>query len=151
MQRKLCLATLLFFSAGAYAANETCNTNEDVKQADLQWQNQLSTQSAERMAALYETNAVLLATFENNPITTPEGRLQYFQDLFGSMKSLHVVFDKEILQVFPGGAVSSGLYTFKGMKEGKPTAVAARYTFVYEATPQGCQLIEHHSSVLPKH
>ncbi len=37
-----------------------------------------------------------------------------------------------------------------GIKHGKETDVKARYTFVYRATPNGCELITHHSSEWPE-
>lgn len=132
------------------AAGEGCRTVQDVLQADKLWQTSMATQQANQVASLYATDAVLIATFENKPLTTSQERLAYFQHLIQSLPDIRVQYQQEIVQLLPGGAVSAGLYTFKGTKSGEQTEIPARFTFVYKTTPQGCQLIHHHSSQLPK-
>ena len=126
-----------------------CNTSTEIKTADQAWATALATHNPQTAANQYAKNAVLLATYENNPITTAAGKKAYFTSLFQTLPQLQVQYDKEIIYTFPGGAVSSGLYTFSGVQKGKSVNIPARFTFVYEATANGCLLVAQHSSALP--
>lgn len=122
----------------------------EVKQADQRWAQAIKTGQPETVTQLYAKGAVLLATYENQPIVTDTGKQQYFSHLFQTVKNLQVHYNQEIIHTFPGGAVSSGIYTFSGMQDGKQVEIPARFTFVYEDSHHGCKLVAHHSSVLPK-
>lgn len=78
-----------------------------------------------------------------------EDRQKYFTKLFSQLKQASVMYNDEYVALISGGGVSSGLYTFHGISRGKPPAIPARYTFVYNAGTNGCVLIAHHSSILP--
>lgn len=127
----------------------TCTT-EEVNKADARWAEAINSHEVVEVVNLYGPQAVLLATSDNKPITTKEGLTTYFTKFFTTYKDVRVIYtgDKRI-QVMADGATSSGFYTFSGIKDGKPIEVPARYTFVYRATPTGCELIKHHSSQLP--
>ncbi|OGT30685.1 MAG: hypothetical protein A3E87_06915 [Gammaproteobacteria bacterium RIFCSPHIGHO2_12_FULL_35_23] len=141
---------LLFISTAIFTQTyASCNTTAAVQQADQIWATALATHNPKTITNQYAKGAVLLATYENNPITTQTGIKNYFTSLFQTIPQLQVHYNKEIIYTFPGGAVSSGLYTFSGKQNGKVVSTPGRFTFVYEATPNGCLLIAHHSSVLP--
>lgn len=148
MKRIIFFSTLLV-AAQAFAANN-CSTPSDVKQADQRWQAAIATNDPATVAAVYTKNAVLIPTVENAPHTTQAERLAYFQHFFKTLQHASVAYNQEIIQMLPDGAVSSGVYTFKGLQDGKTVRIPARFTFVYEATPTGCSLITHHSSALPQ-
>lgn len=146
MKKIIALALFALFLNQASAA---C-LKEAARNADYRWADAVETQDPATVNRLYAHYAVLLATYENKPITNSKGRLNYFNHFLHSMNKMQVHYNQEIIQTFPGGAVSSGLYTFSGEKDGKPVSVPARFTFVYQNTAKGCQLITHHSSTLPK-
>lgn len=142
----VCAIVLLSYFGSVFA---TCTKNQ-VEEADSRWAKAIDSNQVQKVVNLYAPDAVLLATVENKPITTQEGRSAYFTQFFNTYKNAHVTYtgDKHI-QVHNDSASSSGLYTFSGTKDGKAIEVPARYTFIYRATANGCELIKHHSSQLP--
>ncbi len=143
------LASCLIVSSFLSFAFATC-TKTQVEHANTQWANAIASHNVNKVVNLYASQAVLLATVENKPIITQQGRTQYFTHFFDTYKNAHVKYKgKQYIQVFADGAVSSGLYNFYGKKQGKDVVVPARYTFVYLSTKDGCRLITHHSSMLP--
>lgn len=138
---------LLTFFSSVFA---TC-TKAEVEKADILWAKAIDSDNVNNVVNLYSKKAVLIATAQTVPIVTQQGRIAYFTKLFHIYKGLQVAYNgNKYIQVFRGGAVSSGLYVFSGIKKGKPTLLKARYTFVYLTTPNGCQLITHHSSAWPE-
>ena len=139
---------LLTFFSSVFAA---CDTKAAVEKADLRWANAIDSNNVSKVVDLYARQAVLVSTVQTPPIVTRSGRVAYFDKFFHTYKNMHVNYNgNKYIQIFNGGAVSSGLYTFSGIKQGKNTHVKARYTFVYRATPNGCELITHHSSEWPE-
>lgn len=139
--------TLLTFFSSVFA---TC-TKAEVEKADNRWAHAIDSNNVNRVVDLYAKTAVLVSTVQTLPIVTRQGRVAYFDKFFHTYKNMHVTYSgNKYIQVFNGGAVSSGLYTFSGIKHDKKTDVKARYTFVYRATPNGCELITHHSSEWPE-
>jgi uncharacterized protein (TIGR02246 family) len=147
--RKYILALILaFYSFSALAATENNNASAEVAKAAQIWQQAIASHNVKKIAALYAPHAYLYATFENQ-INTPEGILQYFQKLAAN-KNLQVKFDTQHIRTYGDVAIDSGLYTFSYNQDGKQIHVPARYTFVYLHQGNAWQIIEHHSSVLPK-
>lgn len=139
--------TLLTFFSSIFA---TC-TKAEVEKADIRWAKAIDSNNVNRVVNLYAKKAVLVATVQTIPIITRQGRIAYFDKFFHTYKNAHVAYNgNKYIQIFNGGAVSSGLYTFSGITHSKKTAVKARYTFVYRSTLNGCELITHHSSAWPK-
>lgn len=128
----------------------TC-TKAQVEEADARWASAIDSNQVKQVVDLYAPDSVLLGTVENKPITTKEGRVAYFTKFLNTYKDMRVTYTGEKhIQVQGNSASSSGLYTFSGIKDGKATEVSARYTFIYRATANGCELIKHHSSQLPE-
>lgn len=152
MQRLLPAASVIFtmfiFNT-AYAAG-TCNTEAAVKAADQNWANALASHDPQKVANLYIHDAVLLGTYENVPLLTDQQRVDYFKHLFSKIPNIQVKFTQVHVKLLKEDAISTGLYTFYGNDpSGKPVNVPARYTFAYDSTAKGCELVMHHSSVLP--
>lgn len=139
---------LLWACFGSIFAN--CSKAQ-VEAADLRWAQAIDSNQINTVVNLYAPQAVLLATVKDAPIVTRQERTHYFKHFFKTYKKAKVAYvGQKYIQVFNGGAVSSGLYVFSGIKNGKMTEIPARYSFVYRATNRGCQLITHHSSQLPE-
>ena len=123
------LASCLIVSSFLSFAFATC-TKTQVEHANTQWANAIASHNVNKVVNLYASQAVLLATVENKPIITQQGRTQYFTHFFDTYKNAHVKYKgKQYIQVFADGAVSSGLYNFYGKKQGKDVVVPAPYTF----------------------
>ena len=150
MKKQLLLGTIvsLFVANTAFAAG-ACNTEEAVKAADKKWQDTLAMHDPAKMADLYQHDAILLGTYENIPLVTKEQRTEYFKQLFAKLPSVRVEFDKTYVKLLKDDAISSGLYTFVDTANSKDQRYPARFTFAYDSTANGCELIMHHSSALP--
>jgi uncharacterized protein (TIGR02246 family) len=150
--KKLLLSafSLTLLSSNVLWAAGTCNTEVVVKAADQLWQTTLATHDPQKVANLYQHDAVLLGTYENVPLLTEEQRVDYFKHLFAKIPDIQVKFDQVHVKLLKEDAISTGLYTFYGTQaDGKKVSIPARYTFAYDSTAQGCELVMHHSSVLP--
>lgn len=148
--RPFFIITVLILSIFSTTIYATC-TKAEVENADLRWANAIDSNNVDKVVSLYANKAVLLATVHTPPIVTRAGRIAYFDKFFRTYKHAQVVYDgTKYIQIFNGGAVSSGLYTFSGIKNEHPVKVHARYTFVYRSTTNGCELITHHSSEWPE-
>jgi hypothetical protein len=120
-----------------------------VKRMSEEWTKRLNAHQPVKISELYGDSFILYATFSTK-IDKPEALVNYFVTLM-KKKDLKVVFNEQNIRIHGSGAVDSGLYTFSFTDEqGKKVEVPARYTFVYELTGQGWQIVDHHSSVLPE-
>lgn len=100
--------------------------------------------------ALYDPDAILLATMDPTPLRTQAQRSVYFERL---MARPHLRLSVQDLVIRPQGqdnAVADGLYTFHFLENGKDCDLQARFTFVYKKTKNGWRIISHHSSPLPE-
>jgi len=120
-----------------------------VKRVSQEWAARFNAHQPIKVAALYGDSFILYATFTTK-IDKPEPLVNYFVNLL-KKKDIKVVYNEQNIRVHGAGAVDSGLYTFSFIDEkGKKVEVPARYTFVFELTPEGWQIVDHHSSVLPE-
>jgi len=110
-----------------------------------EWNRALQTGEPKNVAALYETNSVLLPTVSNQVRYNHAEIEDYFvhfmaQSPVGSIDVANV-------RTFGQVAINSGLYTFT-FEDG--TAVQARFTFVYRWNGTRWMIVEHHSSQMPE-
>jgi uncharacterized protein (TIGR02246 family) len=116
-----------------------------------EWIGAINDGNINSVGALYAPDAVLLATFAPEPLTTPGKRRNYFVQ-FKARKNMTAVVDHCIVTTLGKDAgTASGLYTFSYESEnGAPQTVKARFVFVYARAAEGDWLIvAHHSSVVP--
>ncbi len=109
------------------------------------WNSALQTGDPKKVAALYETNAILLPTVSNAVRHNHEEIEDYFVHFLA--KSPFGKIDESNIRTFGDVAINSGVYTFT--LDGD-TEVQARYTFVYRWNGQDWKIIEHHSSQMPE-
>ncbi|MGA9855218.1 MAG: SgcJ/EcaC family oxidoreductase [Gammaproteobacteria bacterium] len=119
------------------------------KQFDI-WNAALQTRDADKVAALYcQPGGVLLPTVSNQVRTNRSEIADYFVH-FLELKPAGKI-DKAYIRILgPDTAVNSGVYTFHLIKDGKPTEVQARYTFVYQKMHGKWCIMDHHSSAMPE-
>jgi hypothetical protein len=145
MKKILFFAVLLsFFTINQAFAD--CSTSDQVKEADKEWASAINSNKAREVANLYAEHAIMIPAYAKKSILSESGRKEYFAALFKNSPHLQVYFNRENIYTFPGGAVSSGTYTFYSTKNGKNMNFPAHYTFVYQATQDGCILVADHSS-----
>lgn len=119
----------------------------DQKIADLfeLWNDTLQTGDPNKVAALYETNAILLPTVSNQVRHNHEEIADYFVHFLA--KGPQGSIDESNIRTFGDIAINSGVYTFSFSNGDK---VQARYTYVYRWNGQDWKIIEHHSSAMPE-
>lgn len=110
-----------------------------------EWNSALQTGEPKKVAALYETNAILLPTVSNKVRHNHEEIEDYFVHFLakGPMGKI----DEANVRTFGEIAINSGIYTFT-FKDG--TSVQARFTFVYRWNGERWMIVEHHSSAMPE-
>jgi len=60
-----------------------------------------------------------------------------------------VQFGDQLIRVYGNTAINTGYYTFNYVKDGKPAAIPARYSFVYVKQGGKWLIVDHHSSAVP--
>jgi uncharacterized protein (TIGR02246 family) len=132
-----------------YASSIQTVSHDEVKALGQNWGTALASGDANQITALYDNEAVLLATF-NDELDAADEIKDYFIGLT-QKPDLQVVFNNQNVRVLDDNtATNSGLYTFSFTENGKTVQVPARYTFLYEKKGDRWMIVEHHSSVRPE-
>ena len=120
------------------------NENEILSLFD-EWNDTLQTGSPEKVAALYESDGILLPTVSNKVRHNHEEIADYFVHFLE--KGPEGKIDESNVRIFDQLAINSGVYTFT-FKDG--SAVQARFSFVYRWNGDRWMIVEHHSSKMPE-
>lgn len=153
----LVFSSLVISSSKAIADSENTHytsavkaiSHDGIKTLGQDWGTALSSGDANQITALYDREAVLLATFSDELDTAKEIKT-YFVGLL-QKPDLKVAFNAQNVRVLDDNtATNSGLYTFSYSENGKTVKVPARYTFLYEKKGDRWMIVEHHSSVRPE-
>jgi uncharacterized protein (TIGR02246 family) len=123
--------------------------NTEVEKAGQQWAQALASRKVENIIALYDPQAVLLATFTNQ-LDSTDKITNYFTGLFAK-EGLKVEYNEQKIRILDENtAMNCGLYTFSFTENGKVVEVPARYTFIYEKKGDTWSIVQHHSSIRPE-
>ena len=131
------------------AAAPTQASEKEIAALFDRWNAALATGNPKEVARLYAPNGVLTPTVSNQVRSTPAAIQDYFAH-FLLLKPQGVINHREIRVLDRDTALDTGVYTFSLVKEGKPTKVQARYTFVYEKIKGEWKIMNHHSSAMPE-
>jgi uncharacterized protein (TIGR02246 family) len=114
------------------------------------WNAALATGDPNKVADLYAPDAVLLPTVSDDVRTSRAEIVDYFQHFLENKPSGTI--EKELVNVLDADtAINTGVYRFAITgKDGKPTEVEARYTYVYELRDGKWLIVNHHSSSMPE-
>ncbi len=110
-----------------------------------EWNAALKSGDPKQVAALYETNGILLPTVSNKVRHNRAEVEDYFVQFLA--KGPQGTIDEANVRTFGECAINSGVYTFS-FNDG--STVQARYTFVYRWNGQRWLIVEHHSSKMPE-
>ena len=113
------------------------------------WNAALLSGDAEKVAARYAHDAVLLPTASPKIRTTRAEIVDYFEHFLENKPSGEKL--RTVVEVLDRNtAVDAGLYRFTlTNQDGTTRHVDARYTYVYEKRNGKWKIINHHSSVVP--
>jgi uncharacterized protein (TIGR02246 family) len=114
------------------------------------WNAALGTGDAQKVAARYAPDAVLLPTASPRIRTDHAGIVDYFEH-FQLKKPVGEKVQSVINILDWDSAVDAGLYEFHvtDPKTGAKSTIEARYTYEYEKRGSRWLIVNHHSSVLP--
>ena len=110
-----------------------------------EWNAAIQTGNPKTVAALYESNGILLPTLSNNVRHNHEEIEDYF--VRGRAPAPPATLHEGQGPTFGQLAINTGIYTFS-FKDG--TSVSARFTFVYRWNGERWMIVEHHSSQMPE-
>jgi len=114
------------------------------------WIDAFNDNDIDRIAALYDAQAVLWGTLSPELINSAPGVRQYFQRAFqGSGGTLHMVLQGSHLRMFGDMAVNTGAYALHIRADGHTRVLPARFSFVYRHVQGRWLIVDHHSSLLP--
>jgi uncharacterized protein (TIGR02246 family) len=108
------------------------------------------TSDPNKIANLYAKDGVLWGTLSPAIRSDAAGIQGYFKDACVKLPKLTVDFKDHLVRVYGNTAVDSGTYVFSFEKEGAKTELPARYTFVLVKNGGQWQIVDHHSSAMPK-
>lgn len=124
-------------------------TAEQIKALFADWNAALATGDPQKVADRYAPNAVLLPTVSNKVRDNRAEIVDYFEH-FLQGKPQGTILDSHVAVLNADDAIDAGTYRFALTKNGKPTTVDARYTFVYEKIGGRWLIVNHHSSAMPE-
>jgi hypothetical protein len=107
--------------------------------------------NVDQLIALYDPNAILIPTFSDIILNTPEKIRGYFERLALRKELQITVHRKTIHQQSLGEniAIMSGIYCWKFLVEEELIAYEARFSFLFDPT-KDAPIIHHHSSQIPR-
>lgn len=124
---------------------------KDPKQVLTEWMRAVNTGDVEGLLALYDKEAVLIPTFSNRILDTPEKLRTYFETL-GGREDLSISLHEKTLisQAINETTIAlSGIYCWRFAVEGELLSFEARFTYVL-AMNKPCPIVHHHSSQVPR-
>jgi uncharacterized protein (TIGR02246 family) len=147
MKKILVLLTSLLILVAPWLA--LGGPKEDVGAATQAWIDGMNSHNAERVVALYDSEAVLWGTRSSTLRDTPAAVRDYFNILQTVPSSYKVVLGEQRIRVYGDIAINTGAYTFSEDRDGKPIARPARFSFVYRNRDGHWLIVDHHSSAIP--
>ena len=122
---------------------------EDVGAATQGWIDAMNSHDAERVVALYASEAVLWGTRSPTLRDTPATVREYFNILRTVPPSYKAVLGEQRIRVYGDTALNTGTYTFLEVRDGKEITRPARFSFVYRHRDGRWLIVDHHSSAVP--
>ena len=116
-----------------------------------EWIQLVNNGDIERLLNLYDNEAILIPTFSNGILNTPEKLRGYFEEL-GSREELSVSVNEKYLvvqelqnQIFALG----GIYDWRFNVEGEVQNFEARFSYLVDLSKPS-PILHHHSSQVPR-
>ena len=127
-------------------------TPQDALNADrptTDWAAAFNAHNLDKLAALYDTEAVLWGTLTPKLITSASDVRHYFERTFQGTPDIQVTFQETHVRSFGSIAISTGSYVLHLSIGGRPTTLPARFSFTYRRSAQGWLIVDHHASLVP--
>lgn len=115
------------------------------------WMQAVNRADVDALLGLYDPQAILIPTFSNRLLNTPEKLREYFEKL-GAREDLSIALHEKTLlvQELPGRLFTlGGIYNWRFLVDGELLNFEARFSYVVDlARPQ--PILHHHSSQIPR-
>jgi len=147
VKRHISLALLLVLVGIAPMA--WAGDKEDVAAATAKWAEVFTDDNPDPILALYDKEAVMWGTLSPARRDNPAAIRDYFEKAFKALPGHKVTFGDQSIRVYGNTAINTGYYTFSFVKDGKPTSLPARYSFVYVKRNGDWKIVDFHSSKMP--
>jgi hypothetical protein len=116
-----------------------------------QWMQAVNSADVDGLLGLYDAEAVLIPTFSNRLLDTPNKLRDYFEEL-GSRAELSIALHEKTLlaqnvqeQIF----ILGGIYNWRFAVDGEILNFEARFSYVMDLSKPG-PIVHHHSSQIPR-
>lgn len=116
-----------------------------------QWMQAVNNGNVKSLLSLYDNQAVLIPTFSNRLLNTPEKLRDYFEKL-GSREDLSIALHEKtlIIQELENQIYSlSGIYNWRFAVDGELLNFEARFSYLIDLSKQN-PILHHHSSQIPR-
>jgi hypothetical protein len=116
-----------------------------------QWMKAVNDGNVESLLSLYDNQAVLIPTFSNRLLNTPEKLRDYFEKL-GTREELSIALHEKtlIIQELGNQVYSlSGIYNWRFAVDGELLNFEARFSYVIDLSKSN-PILHHHSSQIPR-
>ena len=116
-----------------------------------QWMQAVNNGNVESLLSLYDNQAVLIPTFSNRLLNTPEKLRDYFEKL-GSREELSIALHEKtlIIQELENQIYSlSGIYNWRFTVDGELLNFEARFSYLIDLSKTN-PILHHHSSQIPR-
>ncbi len=122
---------------------------KEAKQIFNDWIEYVNNSDVESLLNLYDRNAILIPTFSNNILNTPNKLREYFENL-GTRDNLSITEDKEnlIIQELENRIFSlSGIYYWHFKVDAVMQKFEARFSYLFDISKAN-PILHHHSSLM---
>lgn len=116
-----------------------------------QWMQAVNNADVELLLSLYDPSAVLIPTFSNRVLNTPDKLRDYFEKL-GSRPELSIALHEKTLVTQELGSQQyalAGIYNWRFAVDGEILNFEARFSYVIDLSKSN-PIIHHHSSQIPR-
>jgi len=122
---------------------------QQVAAATDAWRAAYDSRDPKRITVLYAADAALWGTNLKAIATTPATVTECFKAA-PARPDARVVFVGQNIRVYGDVALNSGTYSFKGVRDGKPVLLPARFSMAFRKQEGSWLIVDHHSSWLPQ-
>lgn len=116
-----------------------------------QWLGAVNSGDVERLLGLYDKEAVLIPTFSNRLLNTPDKLQEYFKKL-GTKEELSVELHEKTLivqELQNDISLISGIYNWRFAVDGELLNFEARFSYTLDLSKES-PILNHHSSQIPR-
>ncbi|WP_201522754.1 nuclear transport factor 2 family protein [Aliarcobacter butzleri] len=116
-----------------------------------QWMQSINNGNVENLLSLYDKDAVLIPTFSNRLLNTPDKLKNYFEKLESREELSIALHEKTLLiQELKNEIYSlSGIYNWRFAVDGELLNFEARFSYIIDLSKPN-PILHHHSSQIPR-